>query len=72
LLEHRQAETIQRYAHLADDSLKSASNLIGKHLARALGKPPRPEKGESIDAQGEGGLSRSSEEPLVMSGERRG
>ena len=29
-------------------------------------------KGESIEAQGEGGLSRSSDEPLVMSGERRG
>lgn len=44
LLGHRQADTTQRYAHVANDPLKSASNLIGEQLAKSLGKPPTPEK----------------------------
>lgn len=42
LLGHTQATTTQRYAHLADDPLKEASDLIGQHLAQSLeGKLPK-------------------------------
>ena len=45
LLGHRQAETTQRYAHVANDPLKHASNLISQHLDESLGgKSFVPEK----------------------------
>jgi site-specific recombinase XerD len=37
LLGHRHASTSQRYAHLADDPLRAASERIGAHLAAAMG-----------------------------------
>ncbi len=37
LLGHSQPATTQRYAHLADDPLREATNLIGDWLAAALG-----------------------------------
>jgi len=37
LLGHRQASTSQRYAHLADDPLRAASERIGAHLAGVMG-----------------------------------
>ena len=36
LLGHRQASTTQRYAHLADDPLRSASELVASRIAAAL------------------------------------
>lgn len=36
LLGHRQASTTQRYAHLADDPIRSASELVGSRIAAAL------------------------------------
>ena len=36
LLGHTQAATKQRYAHLANDPLKHASDLIGHQLAQSL------------------------------------
>jgi integrase len=36
LLGHTQAATTQRYAHLADDPLKRASDLVGQKIANAL------------------------------------
>jgi integrase len=41
LLGHTQASTTQRYAHLADDPLRVASNLIGAEISAAMnGKKP--------------------------------
>ena len=37
LLGHASPMTTQRYAHLADDPLRRASELIGDHLTKALG-----------------------------------
>jgi integrase len=37
LLGHSQAATTQRYAHLAADPLKQASDLIAAEIAKALG-----------------------------------
>lgn len=39
LLGHTQAATTQRYAHLADDPLRRASDRIGNEIARAMGQP---------------------------------
>jgi integrase len=36
LLGHRQASTTQRYAHLADDPVRNASELVGARIAAAL------------------------------------
>jgi integrase len=36
LLGHRQPSTTQRYAHLADDPVRSASELVGSRIAAAL------------------------------------
>jgi integrase len=36
LLGHTQASTTQRYAHLADDPLRTASNLIGAEISAAM------------------------------------
>ena len=36
LLGHAQASTTERYAHLADDPLRAASNLIGAELEKAM------------------------------------
>jgi len=33
---HRQASTIQRYAHLADTPLRAAANVIGSEIAASL------------------------------------
>ena len=42
LLGHTRAETTQRYAHLAEDPVKQASDLIGKRLEVAMrSEPPR-------------------------------
>lgn len=40
LLGHREAATTKRYAHLADDPLRAASQQIGEHLASALRREP--------------------------------
>jgi integrase len=37
LLGHTQAETTQRYAHLADDPLRAAAEEVGRRIAEALG-----------------------------------
>jgi site-specific recombinase XerD len=37
LLGHRQSSTSQRYAHLADDPMRAASERIGAHLAGVMG-----------------------------------
>lgn len=37
LLGHAQASTTQRYAHLADDPLRQAANMIGERLVAAMG-----------------------------------
>lgn len=42
LLGHTQAATTQRYAHLADDPVRAASEAIGARLAAAMGEPLRP------------------------------
>lgn len=39
LLGHRNVETTQRYAHLADDPLRRASETIAAEIAGALGEP---------------------------------
>ncbi len=39
LLGHTQASTTQRYAHLADDPVRRASEKIGAEIAAALGDP---------------------------------
>lgn len=49
LLGHAQAATTQRYAHLADDPLRKASNTIGSALAAALGEPVKPDAGDDGD-----------------------
>jgi hypothetical protein len=36
LLGHRQPSTTQRYAHLADDPVRSASELVVSRIAAAL------------------------------------
>jgi integrase len=36
LLGHRQASTTQRYAHLADDPIRNAGELVGSRIAAAL------------------------------------
>lgn len=36
LLGHRQASTTQRYAHLADDPIRSAGELVGSRIAAAM------------------------------------
>ena len=41
LLGHSRAETTRRYAHLADDSVRGASERIGATISAALdGNPP--------------------------------
>jgi len=42
LLGHAQAATTQRYAHLADDPVRAASEAIGARIAAAMGEPLRP------------------------------
>jgi integrase-like protein len=42
LLGHTVAQTTQRYAHVAPDPVREASELIGARLAAAMG-PPRPD-----------------------------
>lgn len=42
LLGHRHAETTQRYAHLADDPLRRASETIAAEIAAHLGEPIAP------------------------------
>lgn len=37
LLGHSQASTTQRYAHLADDPMRAATNTIGKKIEEAMG-----------------------------------
>ena len=39
LLGHADSSTTQRYAHLADDPVRSASEMIGKAIAGAMSKP---------------------------------
>lgn len=42
ILGHRHSETTEKYAHLADDPLRRASERIGTDLAAALGDPLPP------------------------------
>jgi integrase len=42
LLGHTQSATTQRYAHLDNDPLRTASERIGKHLASAMGEQTEP------------------------------
>ena len=42
LLGHKHAETTARYAHLADDPLRRASDRIGREIAAALGERTDP------------------------------
>jgi site-specific recombinase XerD len=37
LLGHKRAATTQRYAHLSDDPLRSATEMIGSRIAARLG-----------------------------------
>ena len=37
MLGHSQPATTARYAHLADDPVKAASNAVGRHIAAAMG-----------------------------------
>jgi hypothetical protein len=41
LLGHSQSATTQRYAHLSDDPLRTASETIGATIAAAMGSPVR-------------------------------
>jgi integrase len=43
LLGHTQAATTQRYAHLADDPMRQASEVIGQRIAAALDRKPDAE-----------------------------
>jgi integrase len=43
LLGHTQAKTTERYAHLADDPKRRASDLIGSKIVDAMGDRPRRE-----------------------------
>jgi integrase len=36
MLGHSQPATTARYAHLADDPVKAASNAVGRHIAAAM------------------------------------
>jgi hypothetical protein len=36
MLGHSQPATMARYANLADDPVKAASNAVGKHIATAM------------------------------------
>jgi len=40
LLGHSQAQTTQRYSHLADDPVRAAAELVGRKLAEAMNKRP--------------------------------
>jgi integrase len=42
LLGHSQARTTEKYAHLQDDPLRRASNVIGETLAKAMGETMKP------------------------------
>jgi hypothetical protein len=37
MLGHSKPATTARYAHLADDPVKAASNAVGRHIAAAMG-----------------------------------
>jgi hypothetical protein len=37
MLGHSQPTTTARYAHLADDPVKAASDAVGRHIAAAMG-----------------------------------
>ena len=37
MLGHSQSATTARYAHLADDPVKAASDAVGRHIAAAMG-----------------------------------
>ncbi len=43
LLGHTQAATTQRYAHLADDPVRQASEVIGSRIAAAMSSKPKAE-----------------------------
>ena len=45
MLGHSQPATTARYAHLADDPVKAASNAVGMHIAAAMEGIP----GELVD-----------------------
>ena len=42
LLGHSQSVTTERYAHLADDPLRRASETIAAQISAALGEAPKP------------------------------
>lgn len=48
LLGHTQAKTTERYAHLADDPKRRASDLIGSKIVDAMGDRPRKDNVHSL------------------------
>jgi hypothetical protein len=50
LLGHTQASTTQRYAHLADDPQRRASELVAQRIADAMGRgaSAKPESGDVV------------------------
>lgn len=48
LLGHSQAATTQRYAHLADDPLRRASEVIASRIAEAMGEAVKETTGEIV------------------------
>jgi integrase len=55
LLGHTQAATTQRYAHLADDPLRRASNQIGNAVAAAMGDLKTDNAGNVVQFTGKAG-----------------
>jgi integrase len=55
LLGHTQAATTQRYAHLADDPLRRASNQIGNAIAAAMGDLKADNAGNVVQFTGKAG-----------------
>lgn len=54
LLGHTQQRTTQRYAHLADDPLRRASDGIASRIAAAMGEAPASPQAEVIPIRGRG------------------
>jgi integrase len=48
LLGHSQAVTTARYAHLAVDPVRAASNAIGSEIAAAMNSHQKPHHGTSV------------------------
>ncbi len=61
LLGHTQAATTQRYAHLAADPLKQATELIGDRLARAMQLEPRMPEAPVVPIRKRGKLKKEAQ-----------